>query len=569
MSMTQDMAVYAIIFGSMLALVIFIIAVAVGRRRRKRIIADQAEHPGRGTPEGRMLSQYEQLTPIVEHHGDVRTPARVPELVVEEGPLSGQRFPILSDGLKIGRHPGNDIVLSDELMVSRHHAIIEREHGHFVLYDRDSVNGTWVNEQRIFRHALRPGDRIQIWQSIFVLTAANGSVPTPPVTPADPQPAALAAGEAFAGYRLLSLIGRGGMSQVFKAEDPHNRTVAIKILQQTDPYLVNKFVQEGNEIGPLLRSHPNIIYVHKFGQSPDNRLYIIMEFVDAPSLRKAMRGALGEPDTMQIMEQVCNALSFAHRKNIVHRDIKPENILLAANGKAKVLDFGIAKLTSAATVTRDKVVGTPEYISPEQALGEPVGPASDVYSLGIMLYEMLTGRVPFRRPPSDDPGKGALEVIRQHLKGRPPPMAKTNPGARISPKLEKVTMRALSKDARARYASAGELAKALGCQKPAPDPVSPSGPRWARLTIVQGPRQGQHIELTQGVLALGRGDLGSTNSIISRHHVNIIFRGDRYWLQDTSKNGTWVDNQPVYGELPLKPGSWITIGDNVLRLETE
>ena len=496
-----------------------------------------------------------------------RPTGSVPELVAIEGPLAQQRFTIPSQGLTIGRHPDNDIELASELMVSRQHAVITLEHGQYVLYDRDSANGTWVNEQRVFRHVLVPGDRIQIWQSQFVFALPDAPLPSPPPRQAEPRHTVHVVGEHFCGYYLESLIGQGGMSEVFRAKDRSGRIVAIKILQETDPYLVAKFVQEGNKIGPLLRGHNNIVYVHEFGQSPDNRLYIAMEYVDAPSLRKSIRKSLGEADTVKIIGQVCSALAFAHGHNVVHRDIKPENILVSEEGTAKILDFGIAKLTSASTVTRDKIVGTPEYISPEQARGEPVRPASDVYSLGIVLYEMLAGSVPFRRPRTEDPYKAAIEVIRQHLKENPEPLRKRNPGARISPRLERVTMRALKKNLRDRFETAKEMGQAIGYREPPGRQVAPTGPTEANLTILQGPRQGQRIALADKPVGLGRLELGSSNTTISRRHANVLFRGGGYWLEDLSKNGTWVDNLRVYGEVPLKAGSVIVIGDNVLRLE--
>ena len=357
------------------------------------------------------------------------------------------------------------------------------------------------------------------------------------------------------------------MSEVYRARDANGRPVAIKILNVTDPYLVDKFIQEGNQIGPLLRGHQNIVYVHEFGQSPDRRLYIVMEYVDALSLRKSLRGPVSEMDTVKIVGQVCSALAFAHENQIVHRDIKPENVLLGTDGVAKVLDFGIAKLTSASTVTRDKIVGTPEYISPEQARGDPVLPASDVYSLGILLYEMLTGTVPFRRSRSEEPFKAAITVIRQHLKEEPQPPHERNPTAKISPEMERVTMRALKKELGERYASASELGEALGYQDPSAFSTTSVQPIQASLVVVKGPRYGQRMSLSELPLALGRSELGSSDTTISRRHARIIRRGGNYWLEDTSTNGTWVDNTRVYGETPLADGSTIVIGDNILRLE--
>jgi serine/threonine protein kinase len=562
----MDLVIFAALAVVGLA-ILFGVAIFFAARRRRaaparkedQLRGEPAEHP---EPE-------DAVTPRASAGSKPPAPssaAEQPRLISTGGPLAQQTFAIPSQGLSIGRHADNDIILADELMVSRYHAVIVQEQGQCVLYDRDSANGTWVNEQRAFRHVLAPGDRIQIWNSQFAYSPYE-RVPPQPQPEVAPQPTIHIEGESFCGYRLESLIGRGGMSEVYRARDSQGRVVAIKILNETDPYLVAKFVQEGNQIGPLLRGHENIVYVYEFGQSEDRRLYIVMEYVDAPSLRKSIRGPLGEADTVKIVGQVCSALAFAHENSVVHRDIKPENILVGTDGVAKVLDFGIAKLTSASTVTRDKIVGTPEYISPEQARGDPVLPASDVYSLGILLYEMLTGSVPFRRDRDGEPFKAAIDVIRQHLKQEPEPLRKRNPSAEISRKMERTTMRALEKDLQDRYPTAKELGDALGYEEPLERITTSVQPIQASLVIVQGPRHGQRITLSSELLPLGRRELMSNNTIISRRHANVVMRGGSYWIEDMSKNGTWVDNTRVYGEAPLVNGSVIVIGDNVLRLE--
>lgn len=496
-------------------------------------------------------------------------------LLVESGPLAGQEVTIKAAGLTIGRLADNDVVLAGEPMISRHHAVIACEQGRHVLYDRDSANGTWVNEQRVFRHVLCHGDRIQIWQSRFAYKLVDTPVARP-VTTVAPQAAPRILGEEFDGYRLERLIGRGGMSEVYRALDPSGMPVAIKILQVSDAYVVAKFIQEGNKIGPLLRlpsgaPHPNVAAVHKFDRSPDGRLYIVMEFVESPSLRALIGQPLAERDVVEIMGQVCSALQLAHENNIVHRDIKPENLLVSPERVVKVLDFGIAKLTSASTVTRDKIVGTPEYLSPEQARGDPVCPASDVYALGIVLYELLTGSVPFPLAKKQDPISAALTVIRQHLEERPEPPNKRNPSVRVAKNLERVALRALEKKVTDRYRCAGEMGAALGYRPHVATPAADTGKRslkdtQARLVVLQGPRCGQAICLDAATTTIGRVDIEPSNVSISRQHACIICRGADYWIQDTSSNGTWVDSQRVYGEVPLRVGARITIGETVLQL---
>ncbi len=486
------------------------------------------------------------------------------QLIAIQGPLAAQRFPIPPSGLTIGRNPDNALALTNELMISRYHARIVVEDGRHVLYDCESANGTWVNGQRIFRHILSFNDRIQIWSSQFVYASLDAvSIPSPPPLPppsihtALPEPRD---GEPFENYVLQEQIGYGGMSKVFKAVAPDGQTVAIKILQVTDRFLVDKFVQEGNVIAPRLNGHPNIAYVYHSGRSQDGRLYLVMEYIEGNSLRDLIHLGSTEEQVINVIGQVCDALAFAHQKDIIHRDIKPENILLTRDGTVKVVDFGIARLTSAVTVTGNKLIGTPEYMSPEQCKGEKVLFASDIYSLGIVMYEMLTGEVPFPRPDVADEWKAAMAVARKHIKEMPVPPRHRN--GRISPALEKVTLRALAKDPQKRYRTVMEMKKALPRRAP-----TVGGPIVGRLVIVQGKGKGPEIPLPDHPYILGRADLDPNNTRISRQHAKIFPKGGRLWIEDLSTNGTWVNGERIRNQAMLNWGDLITIGDTLLRLE--
>jgi serine/threonine-protein kinase len=292
-----------------------------------------------------------------------------------------------------------------------------------------------------------------------------------------------------------------------------------------------------------------------------------MEYVEGRSLRRIV-GRLTEAQIVSIVGQSCLALAYAHDRNIVHRDIKPENILIDQDGCVKLTDFGIAKLTSSVTLTTDRVVGTPEYLSPEQARGdERVGPPSDIYSMGIVLYELLTGRVPFPLPRDESAFHGAITVLRQHIHSPPPPLRKRNPD--VSRKMQKVTLRALEKNPRKRYASALAMAEALGYREApvtAPVPVASTGP--FRLVIVRGAESGREIIVAGNDVAIGRADLDPRDVSISRRHAILTVRGDQLWLEDISLNGTWINGERVFGQAPLRAGDEIEIGAAVLSFST-
>jgi eukaryotic-like serine/threonine-protein kinase len=263
-------------------------------------------------------------------------------------------------------------------------------------------------------------------------------------------------------YRIENLIGIGGMGAVYRATRLLiGDEVAIKILQTEkifDAHAAQRFQREARAAARL--KHPNAVSIYDFGVSSDGLQYLVMELIEGRSLRDVLKqqGPLEPLIATEVTSQVCAALDEAHRQHIVHRDIKPDNIIINSSGsslRAKVLDFGIAKLrddTASHLTQTGSVMGTPHYMSPEQCLGEELDQRADIYSMGVVLYEMLCGRVPFNSPIS-------TAVIVQHVNQPPPPLRTIN--AAISPQLEAVVLHALEKTREARPQSAHELARSV------------------------------------------------------------------------------------------------------------
>jgi eukaryotic-like serine/threonine-protein kinase len=264
-------------------------------------------------------------------------------------------------------------------------------------------------------------------------------------------------GELFDGrYRLERRLGHGGMADVFLAWDETlGRSVAIKVLADRyarDAGFVERFRREASAAAGL--NHPNIVSVYDRGQS-NGQWYIAMEYLEGQTLKDEIveRAPLPEAETARIAMQVCSALAFAHRRGVVHRDIKPQNVMVLPDGRVKVTDFGIARAQNTSQMTEvGSIVGTAQYLSPEQARGMNVGPQSDLYSLGIVLFEMLTGQVPFS-------GGSAVEIAMRHVSERPPPVRRLN--RRVSAGMEQIVERALAKDPEQRFASADQMGREL------------------------------------------------------------------------------------------------------------
>ncbi len=257
-------------------------------------------------------------------------------------------------------------------------------------------------------------------------------------------------------YRVEEMLGEGGMAVVYRAIDTAlDRIVAVKILRPEfarDPEFVERFRREAHSAAKL--SHPNIVQIFDTG-SDNGVYYIVMEYLPEPNLKKIIANYAPLPlrKVLEVATETCEALKAAHEAGIIHRDIKPQNILFTNDGRVKVADFGIARAMTATELTQEgATLGTVHYISPEQAQGQPAGPYSDIYSLGVVMYEALTGRLPFE-------GDSAVAVAVRHIRERPQSPRAFNPS--ITPSAEYVILKALSKDIGRRYASAQEMLEDL------------------------------------------------------------------------------------------------------------
>jgi serine/threonine protein kinase len=327
-------------------------------------------------------------------------------------------------------------------------------------------------------------------------------------------------------FRILQKIGTGGMGSVYKAEQPAmNRMVAIKILHPKlagRKDLTSRFRREARAMSQL--THPNTVKVFMYGElEEDGSLYIVMEFLEGKNLNQSVRkeGPMGIERAIPVLVQVCGALNEAHEMGIVHRDLKPENIFLCSQGGMKdypkVLDFGLAKVTerqmrpgSIILTQEGMVFGTPEFMSPEQAQGKTLDARSDIYSLAVILYEVLTGKLPFS-------AKTPMEYIQKHVMEPPILLNERVPGKTFPAGLQDVIARALAKKPEDRFQSANEFAtalavfgepgseRALTALSPSPPPMgrpnnNPTQPAPARSS---GPGPGLLIGVAAACLALG------------------------------------------------------------------
>src|SRR5579864_3101063 len=259
----------------------------------------------------------------------------------------------------------------------------------------------------------------------------------------------------IASYTLLEPIGHGGMAVVYRArQDSLERTVAVKILSENlaaSPEFMERFRREARTAANL--RHPNVITVFDFGQDERGVPYLVLEYIEGPTLADLMDTGLDDSRVPDLLDQIAAGLDYAHARGVIHRDIKPGNVLLTDDGRAVLADFGLAWLLEGAHLTMTGgVIGTPEYMAPEQASGDPIDHRVDVYSLGVVLYEMLVGERPFV-------AETPIAVLLQHLQQEAPSVLAARPDLPLG--VGDVVARALAKEPSERFASAGELARAF------------------------------------------------------------------------------------------------------------
>jgi serine/threonine-protein kinase len=366
-------------------------------------------------------------------------------------------------------------------------------------------------------------------------------------------------------YQILDRIGSGGMGDVYRAHDNElERVVALKLLLRRfseDPEFVARFKREASAAAGL--QHPNIVQIFDRGEW-DGTYYIAMEYLPGRTLKQIVRehGPLEPARAIEVVEQILMAARFAHERGIVHRDIKPHNVIVAEDGRVKVTDFGIALAGASDMTETGSIMGTAQYLSPEQAQGHPVDARSDLYSIGIVLYELLTGDVPFD---ADSPVTIALKQVSEV----PVPPGQLNPA--VPPALDSVVMRALQKDPAARFQSAEEFLAALEQARlgfpaaPPPAPVLEEDDGWRRATIIA------LVLLALAAIALGawlllRGDkepvpnvVGKTSASAAQVLQNRGFEVDVVPIQsDSVADGRVAGQQPEPGE-EAKKGSTVSI----------
>lgn len=350
-------------------------------------------------------------------------------------------------------------------------------------------------------------------------------------------------GTTWGRFQIIEERGRGGMAVVYKAyDDTLQRTVALKVLLPVlaaNEEFTRRFRREAITAANL--RHPNIVVIYDVG-SHNSFQYIVMEYLEGPTLQQEIQqgGAMSLKRTMAILRQLAEALDYAHRQGLVHRDVKPANVIIGARDRATLTDFGLVTAARRGKITGEGVaIGTLNYMSPEQATGKDVDSRSDIYSLGVVTYEMLAGDAPFR-------GTTPYETLRDLIHKSPPPLSKKN--SQIPAGVELAVSTALAKDPSRRFGTAGQFAEALATAAGLGIPVRRQYETEAlnrRVVLLLIDADGREYPVYRGHTTIGRdatNDLVVAQRQVSRHHARFECRTGGCTVVDLdSTNGTSIN----------------------------
>lgn len=378
--------------------------------------------------------------------------------------------------------------------------------------------------------------------------------------------------EQLGRYKIRGVIGSGAMGVVYKGYDPTLarwaaiKTVSASILQASDDKTFERrFLNEARAVAGL--SHPGIVVIYEITRDESGVLFMALEFLEGQTVEELLADhkPVEWTRSLAVVERIAEALHHAHQRGVIHRDVKPANVMLLPNGDVKLMDFGVAKVSAAALTSTGQMLGSPAYMSPEQTQGDELDARSDVFSLGSVLYEMVTGQRAFAGP-------SVPQIVVKVAGSDPPPPSSLNP--EVPSRVDALVARALAKRRDDRLASAALLASEIRTvlsppPAPATDATQVAGIAAASLTrrtgaetpglppgkrvslaVVSGPDRGQTFRVLAPRASIGRkggdADVQVNDPEISRAHAALCYLGDRFELQDlNSTNGTFVDDQRI------------------------
>lgn len=498
-------------------------------------------------------------------------------LVGIRGTQRGLRLRIPHQKIYLGSDSSCAVTITDT-GVEKRHALLWLFMNRLSIQDMSSRGGIYINGIRTLKTVLKEQDRIRLGEAEFLVTShANLQIPLSDSRVSKQIVDVPQQNLQFTSFQILKLIGHGGFADVYLGRAlPGGEPIAIKVPNskiKDQPDMMKRFMHEASMCMKL--NHPHIVRVYSQDKWKDGVPYFIMEFLPGVTLRQYMQQNTPNIDiTKKIIIDLASALQYAHTMNVVHRDLKPDNIKQDGFNKFKIMDFGIAKdLNTAGFTATGMILGTPYYMAPEQAKALKIDHRCDIYSLGAILFEMLTRRVPF----SGDP----VEVIKKHINQPPPSPRFFNRS--IPAVLEQIVLRTLQKDPNKRFQSMDQLIKALGGFDAAADVTPSSNANYAPesrhpqsnfphvLTVAAGfSGAGMVIPLPFDgkPITIGREQSNylvvSWDTALSRLHATLYLKDQHVYLRDEkSTNGTFVNNKRVFGETRLHPYDQIQVGNTV------